>query len=129
MCGIIGYVGQQAAGSILLEGLQRLNYRGYDSSGIAVLDRGGTLVVLKRAGKLTDLEQALDTGSKDWAPAGETGIGHTRWATHGAVNDRNAHPHVSSDGEVVVVHNGIVENHRTLRERLVCAARRKRTAR
>ena len=121
MCGIIGYVGQQAAGPILLEGLQRLNYRGYDSSGIAVLDHDGSLAVLKRAGKLADLERALDLGGGDGTPAGATGIGHTRWATHGAVSDHNAHPHVSADGEVVVAHNGIVENYRDLRERLAAA--------
>ena len=121
MCGIIGYVGQQAAGPILLEGLQRLNYRGYDSSGIAVLDHDGSLAVLKRAGKLADLERALDLGAGEGTPAGSTGIGHTRWATHGSVSDHNAHPHVSADGEVVVVHNGIVENYRDLRERLAAA--------
>ena len=113
MCGIIGYVGKQAAGPILLEGLQRLNYRGYDSSGIAVLDHDGALAVLKRAGKLAELEASITR-----TPLGGSGIGHTRWATHGAVCDDNAHPHVSDDGAVVVVHNGIVENYRELRERL-----------
>ena len=113
MCGIIAYVGKQAAGPILLEGLQRLNYRGYDSSGMAVLDHDGALAVLKRAGKLSELEAILGT-----PPAGHTGIGHTRWATHGAVSDGNAHPHVSSDGAAIVVHNGIVENYRALRDRL-----------
>ena len=116
MCGIIGYVGQQPAGSILLDGLQRLEYRGYDSAGIAVLDRDGTLAVLKRAGKLKDLTKGLVE-----PPAGLVGIGHTRWATHGLVNDQNAHPHVSENGGIVVVHNGIVENHLALRERLTAA--------
>ena len=108
MCGIIGYVGKQAAGPVLLEGLQRLNYRGYDSSGIAVLDHDGALAVLKRSGKLAELEASISD-----PPAGRIGIGHTRWATHGAVSDGNAHPHVSSDSAVVVVHNGIVENYRS----------------
>ena len=116
MCGIIGYVGKQAAGPIVLEGLQRLNYRGYDSSGLAVLDHDGALAVMKRAGKLAELEASLTT-----PPAGRTGIGHTRWATHGAVSDGNAHPHVSSDGAAIVVHNGIVENYRALRDRLAAA--------
>ena len=116
MCGIIGYVGGQAAGPILLEGLQRLEYRGYDSSGIAVLDRDGALAVLKRAGKLSQLAATIHA-----PPPGQTGIGHTRWATHGEVSDRNAHPHVSTCGDVVVVHNGIVENYREVRQRLTAA--------
>ena len=116
MCGIIGYVGKQAAGPIVLEGLQRLNYRGYDSSGLAVLDHDGALAVMKRAGKLAELEASLTT-----PPAGRTGIGHTRWATHGAVSDGNAHPHLSSDGAAIVVHNGIVENYRALRDQLAAA--------
>ena len=121
MCGIIGYVGRQSAGPILLEGLQRLNYRGYDSSGIAVLDHDGALAVLKRAGKLSELERSLTTPPSGGFPDGATGIGHTRWATHGGVTDGNAHPHVSDDSAVIVVHNGIVENYRELRERLVAA--------
>ena len=112
MCGIIGYIGERAAGPILLEGLQRLEYRGYDSAGIAVMDRDGAVAVLKRSGKLAELVNG------DLIPEGATGIGHTRWATHGAATDRNAHPHTSSNGDVVVVHNGIVENYRALRERL-----------
>ena len=113
MCGIIGYVGPRAAGPILLEGLQRLEYRGYDSAGIAVVDRDGAIAVLKRRGKLAELQNAIDV-----MPSGGAGIGHTRWATHGEPSDRNAHPHTSSAGDVVVVQNGIVENHRELRERL-----------
>ena len=113
MCGIVGYVGHQAAGPILLEGLQRLEYRGYDSSGIAVLDRDGALAVLKRQGKLKDLQASISE-----MPSGDTGIGHTRWATHGMPSDRNAHPHASSSGDVVVVQNGIVENYRELRAEL-----------
>ena len=116
MCGIIGYVGRRAAGPILLEGLQRLEYRGYDSAGIAVVDRDGAIEVLKRRGKLAQLTDSIDA-----MPNGGSGIGHTRWATHGEPSDRNAHPHTSSAGEVVVVQNGIVENHRELRERLAQA--------
>ena len=93
MCGIVGYIGHQAAGPILLEGLQRLEYRGYDSSGIAVVDRDGALAVLKRQGKLRDLQAAITE-----MPEGAAGIGHTRWATHGEPSDRNAHPHASSAG-------------------------------
>ena len=116
MCGIIGYVGQQAAGPILLEGLQRLQYRGYDSSGIAVLDHDGALAVLKRAGQgaLADAFPSAES-----IAAGRVGIGHTRWATHGGVTDRNAHPHSSTAGDVVVVQNGIVENYRALRDQLI----------
>ena len=113
MCGIVGYIGHQAAGPILLEGLQRLEYRGYDSSGIAVVDRDGALAVLKRQGKLRDLQAAITE-----MPAGAAGIGHTRWATHGEPSDRNAHPHASSSGDVIVVQNGIVENYRELKAEL-----------
>ncbi|MYD52801.1 MAG: glutamine--fructose-6-phosphate transaminase (isomerizing) [Chloroflexi bacterium] len=113
MCGIVGYVGHQAAGPILLEGLQRLEYRGYDSSGIAVLDHDGALSVMKREGKLRDLQAAIER-----MPGGATGIGHTRWATHGQPSDRNAHPHASSSGDVIVVQNGIVENYRELKAEL-----------
>ncbi len=116
MCGIIGYVGRRAAAPILLEGLQRLEYRGYDSAGIAVVDRDGVIAVLKRQGKLSALR-----GSIVEMPTGASGIGHTRWATHGAPSERNAHPHSSTAGDVVVVQNGIVENHRELRERLAAA--------
>ena len=113
MCGIVGYIGHQSAGPILLEGLQRLEYRGYDSSGIAVVDRDGALAVLKRQGKLRDLQAAITE-----MPTGAAGIGHTRWATHGEPSDRNAHPHASSAGEVIVVQNGIVENYRELKAEL-----------
>lgn len=109
MCGIIGYVGGQPALSVVLEGLRRLEYRGYDSAGVAVLD--GAVRVVRRAGKLENLEKALDGQPL----AGTTGVGHTRWATHGAPTDRNAHPHVSCDGSVAVVHNGILENFAELR--------------
>ncbi|HEX5902355.1 MAG TPA: glutamine--fructose-6-phosphate transaminase (isomerizing) [Actinomycetota bacterium] len=110
MCGIVGYVGPDPALPVVLEGLRRLEYRGYDSSGVALLDGG--LSVVKRAGKLGELEAALEAGG---APSGSVGIGHTRWATHGAPTDRNAHPHTDCDGRIAVIHNGIVENFAELR--------------
>ncbi len=113
MCGIVGYVGPDEALPIVLEGLRRLEYRGYDSAGVAVLD--GALSVVKRAGKLAQLEAAL--ADRD-TPRGTAGMGHTRWATHGKPTDRNAHPHLDCTGRVAVIHNGIVENFRSLRERL-----------
>ncbi len=112
MCGIVGYVGPDQALPIILEGLRRLEYRGYDSAGVAVADGG--LSVTKRAGKLSELEAALAADGL----AGSTGIGHTRWATHGAPTDANAHPHVDCAGRVAVIHNGILENFRSLRSRL-----------
>ena len=113
MCGIVGYVGPDEALPIVIEGLRRLEYRGYDSAGVAVID--GALSVVKRAGKLAELEAAL--AGQD-PPRGSVGMGHTRWATHGAPTDRNAHPHQDCSGRVAVIHNGIVENFRSLRERL-----------
>ena len=113
MCGIVGYVGPDEALPILLEGLRRLEYRGYDSAGVAVLDEG--LQVVKRAGKLEALEKAL---VEDGDPTGRVGMGHTRWATHGQPTDRNAHPHVDCSGRIAVIHNGIIENFYTHRERL-----------
>ena len=115
MCGIVGYVGTQEAGPILLEGLRRLEYRGYDSAGMAVLDAEGRLRVVKRAGKLRELEEAV-TGDM---PAGTCGIAHTRWATHGAPNEINAHPHFSGAGDIALIHNGIIENAQALRQKLV----------
>jgi glutamine---fructose-6-phosphate transaminase (isomerizing) len=112
MCGIVGYVGPDEALPIVVEGLRRLEYRGYDSAGVAVLDGG--LTVRKRAGKLSELEAAL----ADDPLGGTTAMGHTRWATHGAPTDANAHPHVDCTGTVAVIHNGIVENFLELRERL-----------
>jgi glutamine---fructose-6-phosphate transaminase (isomerizing) len=113
MCGIVGYAGPNEALPIILEGLRRLEYRGYDSAGVAVLD--GKLSVVKRAGKLTELEGALAAGA---GPTGTVGMGHTRWATHGAPTDRNAHPHTDCTGRTAVIHNGIVENFQELRARL-----------
>jgi glucosamine--fructose-6-phosphate aminotransferase (isomerizing) len=113
MCGIVGYVGPDEALPIVLEGLRRLEYRGYDSAGVAVLDGG--LAVVKRAGKLGELEAALAAGR---GPAGSVGMGHTRWATHGAPTDRNAHPHLDCAGRIAVIHNGIIENHLALRASL-----------
>ena len=114
MCGIVGYAGQQQALPILLAGLRRLEYRGYDSAGVAVLD-GGRVQVVRKAGKLEALEREL--GGED-ALEGVTGIGHTRWATHGAPTDRNAHPHLDCTGRVAVIHNGIIENFYSLRTEL-----------
>jgi glucosamine--fructose-6-phosphate aminotransferase (isomerizing) len=117
MCGIVGYVGQRPARDLVLDALRRMEYRGYDSAGIAIVDGAGQLTVRRRAGRLANLEQALD----DTDPAalcGHTGLGHTRWATHGRPTDRNAHPHRDATGEFAVVHNGIIENFAALRHEL-----------
>ena len=114
MCGIVGYVGQRFAVPILLDGLQRLEYRGYDSAGIAVLTLEDEIEVHKAEGKLSRLIRALDGRT----PAGYLGIGHTRWATHGVPNTANAHPHTDCSGRIVVVHNGIIENYAALRDEL-----------
>ena len=114
MCGIVGYVGAQEAGPILIEGLRRLEYRGYDSAGLAVIGPEGSLRIVKEAGKLAILEGALEVGM----PSGTCGIAHTRWATHGAPNRVNAHPHWSREGDIALVHNGIIENADSLRSRL-----------
>lgn len=114
MCGIVGYIGNHEAGDILLTGLQRLEYRGYDSAGIAIIN-GGTLQIRKQRGKVRDL--ASEVGSSP--VAGTIGIGHTRWATHGEPNDTNAHPHSNGSGVFALVHNGIIENYASIRERLV----------
>jgi len=113
MCGIIAYTGQQQALPILLESLRRLEYRGYDSSGIALQSRK-KIRVTKKAGKLSVLESKINQNSKS-----KCGIGHTRWATHGEPNDSNAHPHVDSDDRIAIVHNGIIENATTIRSQLV----------
>ncbi|MDT9591757.1 glutamine--fructose-6-phosphate transaminase (isomerizing) [Nocardioides zeae] len=114
MCGIVGYVGGQSAQGVVIEGLRRMEYRGYDSAGIALVS-DGTLAVQKRAGKLANLEKAIDEVA---LPETTIGIGHTRWATHGAPNDVNAHPHVGAHGRLAVVHNGIIENFAALRKRI-----------
>jgi glucosamine--fructose-6-phosphate aminotransferase (isomerizing) len=119
MCGIVGYVGPDAALPVLLSGMRKLEYRGYDSSGVAVLQDGGVEVARKK-GRLTELEADLaglaQLEGRGWG--GTTGIGHTRWATHGAPTDENAHPHLDCSGKLAIVHNGIVENHDVLRSRL-----------
>ncbi|HEY9252857.1 MAG TPA: glutamine--fructose-6-phosphate transaminase (isomerizing) [Nocardioides sp.] len=114
MCGIVGYVGDRSAQDVVIDGLRRLEYRGYDSAGIALITADG-LAVDKRAGKLANLEKAI-AGTP--LPASTTGIGHTRWATHGGPTDGNAHPHVGRTGRVAVVHNGIIENFAELRASL-----------
>ena len=114
MCGIVGYTGPREAGPILIEGLKRLEYRGYDSAGIALVDERGDLFVEKKAGKLANLQTAI----ADRTPHAAIGLAHTRWATHGRPNDLNAHPHQDCTGEITVIHNGIIENFRELRDGL-----------
>jgi glutamine---fructose-6-phosphate transaminase (isomerizing) len=114
MCGIVGYIGPRTPVPILVEGLKRLEYRGYDSSGIATLNGDGRIYVHKRKGRIRNMERQLPRE----LPAANLGIAHTRWATHGAPNDTNAHPHLSADGRVAVVHNGIIENYTSLRKML-----------
>ena len=115
MCGIIGYIGKRQASPILLDGLRRLEYRGYDSAGMAVFGGGRGMEVVKRAGRIENLRQAVN----ELNPQGQSGISHTRWATHGAPTDENAHPHRDSHGKLVVVHNGVIENYQTLREQML----------
>ena len=113
MCGIVGYIGHQPACPILIKGLKRLEYRGYDSSGIAVLQNG--IDVSKKKGKVSDLELLLNEKSLN----STIGIGHTRWATHGEPNDVNAHPHRSNSGRLAMIHNGIIENYASLKQDLI----------
>jgi glucosamine--fructose-6-phosphate aminotransferase (isomerizing) len=120
VCGIVGYVGPRDAAPILLDGLRRLEYRGYDSAGIALLTDAGDVFVEKKAGKLSNLTQQLNGG----APAGHPGIAHTRWATHGRPNDVNAHPHTDCTGKLALIHNGIIENYRELKDRLLAEGHR-----
>ena len=112
MCGIVAYIGDQRAGPILFDTLKRLEYRGYDSAGVAIKS-DGNIEVLKSAGRIADLEKVYQMQG---CPGENMGIGHTRWATHGRPTDRNAHPHTS--GEIAIVHNGIIENYLALRDHL-----------
>ncbi|HES60175.1 MAG TPA: glutamine--fructose-6-phosphate aminotransferase, partial [Caldithrix sp.] len=111
MCGIVGYLGHNEAVPVLINGLKRLEYRGYDSAGIAVLNDSG-IDVVKEVGKIRNLETVLAAG----APKGTIGIGHTRWATHGQPNQVNAHPHSDQSGNIVLIHNGIIENYTVLKK-------------
>src|SRR3954469_6722738 len=113
MCGIVGYTGKREAYPVILKGLKRLEYRGYDSAGVALLNDG--LKVYKKKGKVAELEDAV-VGKNLHA---FTGIGHTRWATHGEPSDINAHPHVSASGKLAMIHNGIIENYNQLKTELV----------
>ncbi len=114
MCGIVGYIGPRQAVPIIIDGLKRLEYRGYDSAGLAVLETNNGLTVRRASGKLRNLEDVLRLNPVD----GAYGIGHTRWATHGRPTEENAHPHKDCHGDIVVVHNGIVENYLQLKQEL-----------
>lgn len=116
MCGIVGYIGDKQAAPFLLDGLSKLEYRGYDSAGIAVRQGSNDPVVVKAKGRLKMLMEKTDNGH---SVKGTCGIGHTRWATHGEPSETNAHPHVSCDNSVVAVHNGIIENYQELKDKLV----------
>src|SRR6476659_7579195 len=113
MCGIVGYIGPRQAAGLVMEGLRRMEYRGYDSAGIAGVNGKG-LKIMKSGGKLSALEQQID----GQMPAGTLGIGHTRWATHGAPTTPNAHPHTDQSGRIAVIHNGIIENASSIRKAL-----------
>src|ERR1700712_1596487 len=113
MCGIVGYIGYRDAYPIIIKGLHRLEYRGYDSAGIAILNKD--LKVYKKAGKVSDLENFV----KDIDTSSTIGMGHTRWATHGAPSDRNSHPHSSGDRKLTIIHNGIIENYGIIKETLL----------
>ncbi|MBT8293041.1 MAG: glutamine--fructose-6-phosphate transaminase (isomerizing), partial [Eudoraea sp.] len=114
MCGIVGYIGHRDAYPIIMKGLQRLEYRGYDSAGIALFD-GNNINLAKTKGKVTDLKAISENGIP---LSGSLGIGHTRWATHGVPNDVNSHPHYSNSGDLVIIHNGIIENYETIKQEL-----------
>ncbi|MBL7148479.1 MAG: glutamine--fructose-6-phosphate transaminase (isomerizing) [Candidatus Cloacimonetes bacterium] len=115
MCGIVGYIGKRNATPIIVEGIKRLEYRGYDSSGIAILDKNKQLKIFKKSGKITELERSLPSPDETY---GNIGIAHTRWATHGEPTTVNAHPHTGCFGKIAVVHNGIIENHKILQKKL-----------
>ena len=112
MCGIIGYIGSNECTGFLIDGLKKMEYRGYDSSGICV--KNGSLTILKREGKISELEKSMNSSIK-----GNIGIAHTRWATHGEPNEKNSHPHMSTDGKIAIVHNGIIENYNSIKELLI----------
>jgi len=114
MCGIIGYIGTKSAPNIILEGLRRLEYRGYDSAGVCILNNG-KFELRKKAGRINDLAALL----RRQPAKGTTGIGHTRWATHGLPTDQNAHPHLDQSGKIALVHNGVIENHQQLKDRFL----------
>ena len=116
MCGIVGYIGHREAYPVILKGLQRLEYRGYDSAGIALYD-GAEIQLSKTKGKVADLERKFSNQNN--TPKGTLGIGHTRWATHGIPNDANSHPHFSNSGDLVIIHNGIIENYEALKKELI----------
>ena len=116
MCGIVGFTGNRQAAPILLDGLSKLEYRGYDSAGLAVRDGEKDTRIVKAKGRLLELKEKTDNGN---ALKGSCGIGHTRWATHGEPSETNAHPHTSDDGNVIGVHNGIIENYQELKEKLI----------
>src|SRR5690606_161676 len=120
MCGIVGYVGARNALDIVVDALRRMEYRGYDSAGVALLDGAGGLTVRRRAGRLANLEAEL-AATDPGLLAGTAGLGHTRWATHGRPTDRNAHPHRDASGKFAVAHNGIIENNAVLRAELEAA--------
>lgn len=113
MCGIVAYIGHRQAYPVVIKGLQRLEYRGYDSAGVALLN--GELSVYKKAGKVADLAAYVSDKNLN----GTVGMGHTRWATHGEPNDRNAHPHYSESEELAIIHNGIIENYATIKQELI----------
>ena len=115
MCGIVGYIGHREAYPIIINGLKRLEYRGYDSAGIALYD-GSKIQLAKTKGKVVDLEAQV---AKDITTNGSLGIGHTRWATHGVPNDVNSHPHYSNSGDLVIIHNGIIENYASIKIELI----------
>src|SRR6201982_1716251 len=119
MCGIVGYIGPKKVVPVIIEGLRKLEYRGYDSAGIAVVDAAGKLEIRRASGKLRNLEEVIQKSPINGSEGGGTyGIGHTRWATHGRPTEENAHPHRDCTGQVVVVHNGIIENYLELKEQL-----------
>jgi glutamine---fructose-6-phosphate transaminase (isomerizing) len=110
MCGIVGYIGSKQAAPLIVSGLKRLEYRGYDSAGVCCIAPDG-LTIAKKAGRVVDLERAVDLHALD----GTVGVGHTRWATHGVPSDENAHPHTDQSGTIALVHNGIIENYLTIK--------------